>query len=137
MKALDCIMLVDDDEITNFLHESLLQDIGIADKTIVATNGRDALSRIRQKDCRAYLELILLDINMPVMNGFDFLRAFQPMNSLLLRPSVVVMISSSNNENDVLRAVSGGADEMIIKPLTKAKLKTIIDKYFRKPKPGG
>ena len=70
MNKLSCILLVDDDDTTNFVNQMLLEDLGVVQQVLVAENGWQALQLIKQQwgkdNCP---QPILLDINMPEMNG--------------------------------------------------------------------
>ncbi|UOQ76985.1 response regulator [Hymenobacter sp. 5516J-16] len=98
MDKISCILLVDDDKTTNFLNRLLLENLGVTDQVLVAENGREALRLIEQNGpndtCPA---LILLDINMPVMNGFDFLEAYQNLSFAHKQSVVIVMLTTSLN----------------------------------------
>jgi CheY-like chemotaxis protein len=78
VEKLPCILLVDDDPVNNFLNQRLLENLAVADQLMVALNGQEAFALLEQHcpdvACPA---LILLDVNMPVMNGFEFLFAYQ------------------------------------------------------------
>lgn len=71
MKKLNCVLLVDDDITTNFLNESLIEEMDIAKQIMVAQNGKEALELIERyfNEESSCPQLILLDINMPVMDG--------------------------------------------------------------------
>lgn len=79
MPKLSCVLLVDDDPTTNFLNKLLLQRMEVAEQLLVAENGREALRTLTQTCLLAEAPvcpaLILLDVNMPIMNGFAFLEA--------------------------------------------------------------
>ncbi len=72
-EKLDCILLVDDDVIANFLHTRLIKKLNIATSIAVTQNGKEAMQYILNKGAP---DMILLDINMPVMDGFEFLEVF-------------------------------------------------------------
>lgn len=72
-EKLDCILLVDDDVIANFLHTRLIKKLNIATSIAVTQNGKEAMQYILKKGAP---DMILLDINMPVMDGFEFLEVF-------------------------------------------------------------
>ena len=132
MQKLDCILLVDDDEITNFVHESVILDLDAAQKIVTAHNGQEALDIIRQggpwpDDCPT---LIFLDINMPVMNGFEFLEAYQQLEEKRRQSIIVVMLTSSLNPGDIQHAEEAGVADFVSKPLTPSKLKEVVSKYF-------
>ncbi|MEX2595095.1 MAG: response regulator [Anditalea sp.] len=133
MRKLDRILLVDDDPTTNFLNELLINEMGITNELIIALNGQEALDElietcIRNNNCP---NLILLDINMPVMNGFDFLKRFNELDFKNKHSIVVVMLTTSLNPRDNEKAKELKAKDHISKPLTKEGLKDILNKYFK------
>lgn len=79
MQKLSSVLLVDDNETTNFLNEALLRDLRVTDHLLVARNGVEALALL-ENECAAPTvscpALILLDVNMPVLNGMQFLEAY-------------------------------------------------------------
>lgn len=70
-------MLVDDDDSTNYLHKIIIEEMRITEQISIARNGQEALDKISDhiKDDQC-LDLIFLDINMPVMDGFEFLQEY-------------------------------------------------------------
>lgn len=126
------ILLVDDDEINNFLNEIILQDLDIADKIFVKQNGREALDLISDhcNNGKEHLcpDIIFLDINMPVMNGFEFLEEYKKLPTS--KKSVVVILSSSENERDVKESKKYGITAYINKPLNERKIQEIIEENF-------
>ncbi|GGG43050.1 response regulator [Hymenobacter glacieicola] len=131
MDKLSCILLVDDDKTTNFLNRLLLENLGVADRVLVAENGREALRLIEQNSteetCPA---LILLDINMPVMNGFDFLDAYQDLSFDHKQSVVIVMLTTSLNPRDVARLQQLPTNGFMNKPLTKKMVHDVLKEHF-------
>jgi len=116
------ILLVDDDNIVNFLSERVLTKMDFNNITAV-TDGSKALSKIKEK-CA---DLVFLDINMPVMNGFDFLTRVA--KELLCRDMNVVILTSSNRKSDrdqasQFKSVIG----FIEKPLSQDKVQQVLEK---------
>jgi len=129
MSKLASVLLVDDDEIANFIHQSFLEEVNIADRILTAQNGREALQLIQQGKMEVHGKpvLILLDINMPVMNGHEFLDAFNQLEPEKRQLFKVVVLSSSNNTTDVNRAYQKGAVGYLNKPLERAEINTLVD----------
>ena len=77
-KKLNCIVLIDDDEPTNFLHQLIIERYECTEQVIVFQHAREALRYISELREGSYLQpdLILLDINMPEMNGWEFMDAY-------------------------------------------------------------
>ena len=78
-KKLHCIMLIDDDPATNFYHRIILRDGGWAQKIVEVKNGEEALQYLQTPFGidNPRPSLIFLDINMPRMNGWEFLEAYK------------------------------------------------------------
>ncbi|WKN45215.1 response regulator [Tunicatimonas pelagia] len=132
MQQIDCILLVDDDEITNFVNESLINDLAAAQEVLVTTSGQQALNVIKQRSRSnsCLPSLILLDMNMPGMNGLEFLQAYERLEESLRQSVIIVMLTSSNNPTDVAKIERSNLADMLNKPLTEVKLKHILKKYF-------
>lgn len=132
MKKLNAVLLIDDDEITNFINEDLVKAMGITNEVLIAKNGKEGIDMVKtqcqtEANCPA---LILLDINMPVMNGFEFLEQYQQLE-LTGRPSMIlVMLTSSENEKDIERIKHSTAVDYLSKPLNKEKLRQVMEKHF-------
>nr|WP_255710126.1 response regulator [Pontibacter harenae] len=93
MPSLGRVLLVEDDEVTNFVNKAVLQDH--ATQIVTAENGEDALSLIRKTP----FKLVLLDLEMPYMGGVDFLKALSEVQeSTGLVPPVVVVVSILDSE---------------------------------------
>ena len=125
-------MLVDDDETTNMVNQMLLEDLDITREILVARNGKEALGLIKQhyQENGCYPDLILLDINMPVMNGFEFLSAFEQLEINEKSSIVIVMLTTSMNPADVTRAQSAPIKSFLNKPLTEQRLREVLEKHF-------
>lgn len=117
------ILLVDDDPAAVFITQLLLKRSAIDVEVLTAGNGQEALQIVRQvcqqEQCP---ELILLDINMPVMDGFEFLAHLQESADLSKAAMKIVLVSSSRNYLDLARAQNYPVIDCIEKPLTPDKL---------------
>ncbi|MBO0357796.1 response regulator [Hymenobacter sp. BT186] len=135
MQKLSSILLVDDDSTTNFLNELLLKRLGIADKLLTAQNGREALATLNavcpdaNADCPS---LILLDVNMPVMNGIEFLEVYAQLPITQRESAVVIMLTTSLHSRDLERVQELPVAGLVNKPLTKEKVESILQVYFQR-----
>jgi CheY-like chemotaxis protein len=125
-------MLVDDDPTTNFINEHLLRKLGVTKQVLVAHNGEEALNTLAETCTSNYSptcpKLILLDINMPIMNGIEFLEAYNPQPPA--QAIVVIALTTTTNLLDVNRLRELAIADIIIKPLTKEKVHTIMSQHF-------
>lgn len=130
MKKVECILLVDDDEATNYLNEMTITDMDIVGHLLQARNGKVALDLLQEhaQQHQCLPELILLDINMPVMDGFAFLNAYWQMNLPGSSSATIVVLTTSANSSDIERARNAGIDHYLTKPLTEQDLLDIIEK---------
>ena len=120
------ILLVDDDEINNFISIKLIKK-ALANANITAClNGRfaiDELSRIQKTDPDLLPDFILLDINMPIMNGWEFLDEYKRLNLDPAGKSKIYIISSSVFSNDITKAKSYPlVKNFVSKPLSVEKI---------------
>jgi CheY-like chemotaxis protein len=123
----DVIFLVDDDPINNLINRRLLAKTGICDKIIEFLSAQDALNQIKLLKKEETL-LIFLDINMPVLNGWEFLEAYK--DFFPERNDKIIILSSSIDYQDRQKAmeypmISG----FLEKPLSLQKISLQIGKY--------
>lgn len=123
------VLLVEDDPITIMVCERILQLTGFAESVSSATNGAEAieyLSQLSQADKSALPSVIFLDINMPVMNGWEFLENFESIRHYFDVMPIIYVLSSTVDPEDSRRAESFGiVQRFISKPLTKDILDSI------------
>jgi len=131
---LECIMLVDDNADDNFYHERVINKCNLSAMVIVKNNGLDALEYLRstEKTSNCQPDLIFLDINMPGMNGWEFLKKYSQLDKKLQNKRIIIMLTTSDNPDDESRAKSLGlVSDYITKPLTKELMEEITRKYFK------
>jgi len=130
-KKLNYVLLIDDDDVTNFLNRKVIEYAGIADHIEVKLNGREALEFISNKGDAKNSYLILLDINMPVMDGWEFIEAYQEKAIHAKGKANIVMLTTSFNPDDHKRA---GDTPLIAsyenKPLTVELLDGIMKRHY-------
>ncbi|MBG8556306.1 response regulator [Hymenobacter guriensis] len=127
------VLLVDDDPTTNYLNRKLLTKMGITAEVLVALNGQEALAAVHnhcQEESPTCPELIFLDVNMPLMNGFEFLDAYRELPPAQQCATVVVMLTTSLHPRDVERAQVLPVSGFLTKPLTADKVNEIIRAHF-------
>lgn len=122
------VLVVDDDEIFNFLSKKTLQKMGVAKEIHTALNGRDALDLFNNyfQGTLTAPDVILLDLNMPVLDGFGFLEAFKKLRIPNKENIKIIVVSSSQDPNDIRRSKELGAAEYISKPLTESTLRQAL-----------
>ncbi len=130
MKKINCVLLVDDDNINNFINERLLKKLNITHNVKVAMNGEEALDFLKSNAENLFPELILLDINMPVMDGFEFLQEYKKADFDGKQPPYIIMLTTSTNPNDVDKVKKSDVAGYINKPLTEPKIMEIVQKHF-------
>jgi CheY-like chemotaxis protein len=124
-------MLIDDDTITNFLNEMLINELAITKQLIVTTDGNKALEEIKTHQREGVLpDLILLDVNMPVLNGFEFLKKYNELDFSNHESPLIVMLTTSLNEGDKEKAKKLKVNDYMSKPLTKENMLDLLLKYF-------
>lgn len=133
MKKLNCILLVDDDEATNYLHQMIIEELGFTEKVVVAQNGLEALDYLKSEEggIHPQPDLIFLDVNMPRMNGWEFLEAYEKLAANQQGDIVMVMLTTSLNPDDLDKSqripkIKGFRN----KPLDAKMLQEIMEEFF-------
>ncbi len=106
-KKLNCILLVDDDDDCNFFHQRLFKKMGCTEKIDIALNGEEALNYILSnvKKNEGNPDLILLDINMPKMNGWEFIEQYNKIDISYKGKILLIMLTTSLNPDDKNKAM--------------------------------
>jgi CheY-like chemotaxis protein len=133
---LNCILLIEDDEPTNFLNRMTLEQAGCARHIRIARSGKEALNYLvscgeDSAEDRPRPDLIFLDINMPAMDGWEFLEHYRSLPADRKADIVLIMLTTSMNPDDEIRTrempeVTGYEN----KPLTRPKLDRLFHQYF-------
>jgi CheY-like chemotaxis protein len=121
MATVKKILLVDDDERNTFALASYLEVQGI--ETVIAKDGADALEKLRQN---IQPDVILLDMMMPVMDGYETLEALQANDTLKKIP--VIAVTAKAMKGDAERCINAGAWDYLAKPLD---LKLLMEKIAK------
>jgi CheY-like chemotaxis protein len=110
------ILLVEDDQVDVMNVKRAFDKNRIANPLFVANNGAEALELLRSKQIPDERRIILLDLNMPRMNGIEFLRELRA--DPKLQSTVVVVLTTSNDERDKLEAYNLNVAGYLLKPVT-------------------
>jgi len=123
MKRSPRILCVDDEDYNLDLLESLLRPHGY--ETLTALNGREALAVLAEKP----VDLVLLDINMPVMNGHELCKKIKSDPQLSHIP--VIMITSLDSKENKMKGMEAGAEEFLSKPFDQAEMLLRVGNILR------
>ena len=124
-KKINLVMLVDDNDTDNFISQKIIELNGFADRVIAKNSGKSALEYLEaNENTPAELpDVIFLDINMPIVDGFVFLFEFERFNDELKKKCKIAILSSSDNKRDIERIVDNDyVVKYITKPLTQDAL---------------
>jgi len=138
MKKLSGVLLIDDDDTTNFLNQRLLDRMEVTDNIRTFVNGKQAFDYLYNvsnnnydEASKSYFqpELIFLDINMPVMDGFEMLNLYERLNPEFRKGIVMAVLTTSTHPQDTANSEKYNA-EYLTKPLTFEKVSALLTKHF-------
>ena len=127
------VLLIDDSEFDNLFHERVIRKSELVENVIVKTSGDEALEFLKEnlRLNRSSPDIIFLDINMPGMNGWEFIEQYQKLEDASKSKVVLVMLTTSDNPKDISKAKEYPAiSDYKIKPLSKPILEDVINRYF-------
>ncbi|MDP1801421.1 MAG: response regulator [Bacteroidota bacterium] len=126
------VLLIDDSELDNFINEKIVEAHCYARQVHVSTDGKSALEFINNllitggSDNGTFPEVMFVDLNMPIMGGFEFIEHFKKINDPKILACKLVILTSSISNSDKVRAQKIGNDIIFLnKPLTHQKLDQI------------
>ena len=132
-KKLNCVLLIDDDYPTNFFHKIVINEADCTRKILAFQSAIEALEYLKTNEENPDLlpDLIFLDINMPAMNGWEFLTEYGKLKISNSPRVILVMLTTSINPEerksaDQIKEISG----FISKPLSKEIMEDVVRKYF-------
>jgi CheY-like chemotaxis protein len=115
---IELVMLIDDNETDNFIHKRVIELTGFSKNIVVKNSGKSALEYIEKHkaDITSLPDVIFLDINMPIVDGFVFLFEYENFPEEVKQKCKIAILSSSDNKRDIDRIVD---NEYVINFITK------------------
>lgn len=132
---IDSVMLVDDNDTDNFISKRIIEITGFSSNVIVKNSGKLALQYLEQNQNNpaSLPDVIFLDINMPIVDGFVFLFEFDLFADVVKNKCKIVILSSSNNKKDIAKIVDNShVIKFVTKPLTEKALEEVKDALSKK-----
>lgn len=133
MNKLHCVMLIDDHYPTNVLHKIEIESTERVEHIITFTSPSEAYNYLLSPQAKTYIKpnIIFLDINMPGMNGWEFIKKYKQIDNNLKSDIVILMLSTSTHPKDLENAEKepevGG---YIYKPLAAEEMMEVINSYL-------
>lgn len=134
-KKINTVLLVDDDDATLLINKMMLKKAGLENTSVdVAFHGGEAIEHLKkayEADDMQLPDIIFLDINMPAVDGWDFLEEYEQLPYLLKENIKIVMLSTSLNPDDEARARNTPAiNKFLRKPLMPINIQDIVAEFF-------
>ncbi len=129
MNKLQTSCIIDDDDIIVYGAKRIMKEISFSDHILVFNNGQDALTGLKEVGANGedFPSVIFLDLNMPIMDGWEFLEAFIKFPGFQKENVTIYIISSSVDPRDLLRAKEYSiVSKYILKPITTEDLKNVL-----------
>ncbi|NAS12577.1 response regulator [Poritiphilus flavus] len=129
MNTIETVCIIDDDPIFVYGAKRMIKEAGFCEEISVYENGSDALLGLKalDKNGQALPSVIFLDLNMPIMNGWDFLADFITLPAFDPEKTLIYVISSSVDPRDLIRIKDTKViSNYILKPLTAEDLENIL-----------
>ncbi|GDX51407.1 response regulator [Bacteroidota bacterium] len=124
------VLLIDDNEINNVMHERLIEIAGFGQNITVMPSGVDALEYLKTdvaNDLSKVPDIIFLDIRMPIIDGFGFLEEYVKLSPDITTKPKVIMLSSTLDDQDYGRAKDfPQVISFLVKPLSVDKLNSVV-----------
>ncbi|MFC5044900.1 response regulator [Aquimarina hainanensis] len=128
------VLLIDDDKATNFYNTRVVSKHHCYEQVSSVQSGKAALeylTSLREDTSLLKPDLIFLDINMPAMNGWEFLKEYEKLETSLTENIIVILLSTSSNPEDVRESIiHHSVADFINKPLSLDLLDTVFNTHF-------
>ena len=130
MGNIGTVMLVDDNDTDNFISRRIIEITKFSENVIVKNSGKDALDYLEKnrESLNSIPDIIFLDINMPIVDGFVFLYEYEKFSNSVKDKCRVIILSSSDNKRDIDKIINNDfVIKFVTKPLTEKTLEEIKD----------
>lgn len=141
MNKIKNVLLIDDDRISNWLYKTMLVRTELVEVVETIEKGKNAIDYLLlccadPQDAETVCpDLILLDLDMPLINGFDVLNVLkQSERTAWLIPDRIVILTTTNKHSDMDRANAYGVHSFLVKPLTETKIKGVVERFLNRYK---
>jgi CheY-like chemotaxis protein len=127
-QQVDFVLLIDDDEPTNFFHKLMVEESAVTKKILVAQTGNEGVRLLKEVFTKPDVKrgLVFIDINMPMIDGFQFIETLKIKFSKRFKSIKIVILTSSLSIHDREKSMSISKDILFLnKPLTKEALNQI------------
>ena len=129
------IVLVDDNETTSFLNNRLLSRLDVAEQVHTFSKAEQAYQQIWGGDkgvepAHDTPELVFVDLKMPGMDGFEFLKLYSDLPEVVREKTVMAVLTTSMHSADTARVAQYDGVEYLAKPLTEEKMSKLLEKRF-------
>ena len=129
-KLVKTVLLVDDDNMTNFLHQRVISKAEICSDVKVAKNGQEGIEKLVELNHSLVSKdvvVVFLDLNMPILDGWGFLKEYENQKDKLKFSTKIFVLSSSINPDDKARAEENKyVAQYVYKPLTSSSLQSLL-----------
>lgn len=129
MKKINTFCIIDDDDIYQFTTSVLLKKTDLVNKIILFSNGLKAINFFKEElgNIENIPDILFLDVNMPVMDGWEFLEEYLLIKPMIPKTVIIYMVSSSVDEKDVLKAKSiSTLSGYLVKPISSKNILEVI-----------
>jgi CheY-like chemotaxis protein len=123
------VCVIDDDFIYQFAAKKTIEATGLVEEILSFSNGREAINYLEEKiaESTPAPDVIFLDINMPIMDGWEFLEAYNPLQNSFKKKIIIYIVSSSNSDFDIeFSKKFSCVSDYVIKPVHKEKFEQLL-----------